>query len=163
MQIYHYHPQTRAYVGSSAADESPLEPGTFLLPAYAVAVPPPDFQPESETCLYDPISGWAVTTLSTPDPTPLPTEDEIKQTLVQAVQKHLDTTVKSRGYDGILSAASYSTSPHPTFGQEGIAARDWRDSVWLYCYQVLAECQAGTRAIPTPENLVSELPILTWP
>jgi len=41
MKIYHYHPATRKYLYQDIADESPLEPGVFLLPAYATLVEPP--------------------------------------------------------------------------------------------------------------------------
>lgn len=42
MQIYHYHPLTFEYVGTGYADESPLEPGVYLVPANTTqATPPP--------------------------------------------------------------------------------------------------------------------------
>lgn len=40
--IYHYHPVHFTYMGSSPADESPLEPGVYLIPAYATMVTPPE-------------------------------------------------------------------------------------------------------------------------
>lgn len=40
MKIYHYHPEYKYYFGSSDADESPLEPGVFLIPAYATDIEP---------------------------------------------------------------------------------------------------------------------------
>lgn len=44
MNVYHYHPETGEYVGASEADESPREPGVFLIPAYATETPPPAAQ-----------------------------------------------------------------------------------------------------------------------
>lgn len=98
-----------------------------------------------------------------PLPPPPPSPDEIKATMVDAIQKHLDDTARTRGYDGILSLASYSVSTHPPFSAEGRAGADWRDAVWGYGYQVLADVQAGTRPVPTVEALLLELPPMVWP
>ncbi len=38
---YNYSEATGAYLGFEDADESPLEPGVFLLPAYSTAIEPP--------------------------------------------------------------------------------------------------------------------------
>jgi len=41
MQVYHYHPETLEYIGPGTADPSPLQPGAWLIPAYATAIDPP--------------------------------------------------------------------------------------------------------------------------
>lgn len=40
--IYTYHPQSGAFTGEHVADESPLEPGKFLLPAFSTTLQPPE-------------------------------------------------------------------------------------------------------------------------
>jgi hypothetical protein len=100
---------------------------------------------------------------NTSDPADQPTEQDIINQLTTAVQGHLDATARAKGYDNLLSAISYAGSSHAVFGPEGIAARNWRDAVWDYCHQVLADCQAGTRTQPTAEELVVELPEMLWP
>lgn len=41
MKIYNYHPDYKYFFIESIADESPLEPGAFLIPAYATDIEPP--------------------------------------------------------------------------------------------------------------------------
>jgi hypothetical protein len=41
MKIHHYHPETLEYLGEGQADESPLEPGVYLIPAHATPIAPP--------------------------------------------------------------------------------------------------------------------------
>ena len=87
-----------------------------------------------------------------------------KQRLTRAVQRHMDTTVQERGYDNIFTACTYAEEPAvPEFQAEGQACREWRSRVWDYCYAVLADVESGSRAVQTEEELIAELPVLTWP
>lgn len=115
------------------------------------------------------ITTWDETVLG-PQPTqvqidaarPAATMAIMKVALENVVQKHLDDTVKVRGYDGIMSACTYANSSNAVFKAEGLAAVAWRDAVWSYCYTVLAAVQSGTRAIPTEAELIAGLPVMVW-
>lgn len=96
------------------------------------------------------------------DPPP-PTPEQIVAQYTAAVQKHLDDFARTRNYDNILSAATYATSTVPKFAAEGQYAVEARDATWAKCYEVLAAVEAGSRPMPTLEELIAELPVLTWP
>jgi hypothetical protein len=40
MHIFHFNPETKAYSGQSQANESPREPGVYLLPANSTFIKP---------------------------------------------------------------------------------------------------------------------------
>lgn len=88
--------------------------------------------------------------------------DILKVKFTVQVQKYLDESAQSKGYDNILSACTYATSAVPKFQVEGQAAVEFRDAVWSKCYEIFDEVQAGTRTIPTFEELSSEFPELVW-
>ena len=52
MLVHHYTADTHVYIASSEADESPLEPGVFLIPAYATEVEPPAIL-EGQQAVFD--------------------------------------------------------------------------------------------------------------
>ena len=57
MKVYDYDPATGEFLGEIACQESPLEPGTYLMPAHATTLPPPDPRPGYARCF---ISGaWS--------------------------------------------------------------------------------------------------------
>ncbi len=90
-------------------------------------------------------------------------EARIRQEMTQTVQEHLDATAREKNYDGILSLCTYATSTNTKFAAEGQAGVEWRDAVWDKCYTLLAEVQAGTRPIPSKEDLLLMLPSFNWP
>ena len=99
-----------------------------------------------------------------PPPPPAPTAEQIRATLTDAVYSHMNAAAHARGYDDIKAAVTYAEEPAvPLFQAEGRALRAWRSRVWAHCYQVLADVQAGTRAIPTAAQLIAELPALDLP
>lgn len=96
------------------------------------------------------------------DPPP-PTPEQIIAQYTDGVQQRLDTFARTRNYDGILSAATYATSVMPKFKAEGQYAVEARDATWAKCYEILAAVEAGSRPMPTLDELLAELPVLTWP
>lgn len=89
---------------------------------------------------------------------------EIKNRIVIDVQRHLDEFAWTRGYDNILSAATYVASTVPRFQAEGQYAVEARDNTWAKLYDILAEVEAGTRPMPLGfGDVVADLPALAWP
>ena len=87
---------------------------------------------------------------------------KIKATLLKAVDDYMDKTVRERGYDNIAKCVTYEGDIDPIFNREGTAAKQWRSKVYRKCYDVLVDVEAGLRDVPTVEELIAELPVLTW-
>lgn len=177
------------FVGTVTADPDPLTPGNWLIPRGCVGTAPPALganetahwaggawtkRPDLRGRVYwladgsqHVISARGVAlpqgALEEAPPSPPPSPEQIIAALTAAVQKHLDITARTRNYDGILSLCSYAASTHPKFGPEGRAGVAWRDAVWASCYAIMADVQAGTRAVPSETELLAELPAMVWP
>ena len=100
-----------------------------------------------------------------PQPTPEEIEAQLQKQMTDAVQYALDAFAKTRGYDGIMSACSYSNSTDAQFKLEADYCIQLRDTTWRMGYAILAEVKAGTRPIPSVEELIAELPVgsAKWP
>lgn len=70
MLVYCFNPTTKVYTGSTWADESPLEPGVFLIPAHSTATPPPA-APQGLQAVWDGDS-WELEAAPAPPPEPEP-------------------------------------------------------------------------------------------
>ena len=94
--------------------------------------------------------------------------EQIQQRLyddcVAYAQKRLDDFAATRGYAGILSAATYATSSVPKFAAEGQCCVDLRDQTWAALWQLLDNVQAGTEPMPaTAADTEPYFPVLEWP
>jgi hypothetical protein len=92
-------------------------------------------------------------------------EEKLQQTVKTyeaAIDSFFDQKAKEKGYDSRITCALRAGFVGP-FQQEGIAFAQWMDNCYSYIYQVLEQVKANTRPQPTIEELLAELPVLTWP
>lgn len=79
MQVYTYNPVTGELIGVSEADESPLEPGKILMPAYSTEIAPPEFNPQEEIVYFDLDSNvWRKQDLDSEPPVPLISSQDVQ-------------------------------------------------------------------------------------
>lgn len=98
--------------------------------------------------------------VAVPEPTPEEQEAALQAQYTALVQSMLDKEAQKLGYDNCNSVCTYVDTGVAKFDAEGVAFRKWRSAVWAKGYELLAEVQAGTRPIPTEEELVELLPKL---
>lgn len=149
------------FVGPVEADESPLEPGKLHIPGGAIDQSPPDI-PQGMRARW--VSGaWQFEPLSLePDPEPVPEVLSLAD-FDKALTRHLDATAQSRRYDNRISCMVRAGFPGP-FQTEATAFAVWADGCNALAYQLMAEVQAGTRALPTStQALIDLLPPMVWP
>ena len=98
MNIYHFIADTGIFYAKGVADESPLEPGVFLIPAHATTVAPPVVSDPEIAVFKD--GAWSIEVLPPPpepepelEPIPLveltPTEKLARSGLTVAELKEL--------------------------------------------------------------------------
>lgn len=165
MNIYHYHPDTNQLIAAGQADPSPLEPGGWLIPAYATNIEPPEAQQGKTIHFVDRAWVYQDTPVPPPElPPKPPTPEQLQQSFAAAIQQRLDDFASSRNYDNILSACTYATSTVVKFKTEGQACVNLRDSTWAAAYDILAKVQAGKRPMPTSiADIEADLPAAVWP
>ena len=83
--------------------------------------------------------------------------------ITEAVKQHLDTVAGERQYDGIVSLIGYLNSPVAQWAAEASAGNIWRSNVWLKVYEIQQQVLSGQRPIPTPSEVIAELPLIQWP
>jgi hypothetical protein len=97
-----------------------------------------------------------------PAPAP-PTPEQLKLALAFAVEQHLNAKAADYRYKDYHAAMAYVSSPVLKFASEGQAFVSWVSAVWAHVDQVEQDVLAQLRAIPTPAELVAELPAFVAP
>ena len=83
--------------------------------------------------------------------------------IVAAMDALFNAVAQAKNYDNRLTCALRAGYPGP-FHDEGVAFATWMDGCNALAYQMLAEVQAGTRAMPaTTDQALSLLPEMVWP
>lgn len=77
---------------------------------------------------------------------------------IAAIQERLDAVAQAWGYDDLRAAATYDGDDDRVFAAEAKALKQWRSSTWRAGYRILAEVQAGRRAITSLPELLALLP-----
>lgn len=103
---------------------------------------------------WDDYEQW-VAAGNTPAPLPQPSRQDLIDQTKELITQLLDSTVKARGYDNIVSCVSYVDDANPTFDAEARAARAWRSAVYTAGYAILADTPEG---VTTPEGVIALLP-----
>jgi phage terminase Nu1 subunit (DNA packaging protein) len=80
-----------------------------------------------------------------------------------AITAMMDGKAREQRYDSAVSISTYTSSTNPVWQAEAQAFVDWRDAVWTYSYAELDKVLAGSRAQPTIDEFLTELPPLVWP
>lgn len=85
---------------------------------------------------------------------------EIEGEFSASIQNLLDTKAQEKGYDSIFTVCTYENDPNPIFASDATSFKNWRSAVWSYYINVMADVQAGKRAMPSAQDLILELPVL---
>jgi len=91
------------------------------------------------------------------------TKAQAKVRLLLEVKRFTDEEAQTQGFDDLLEACLFSFATNTALKNKGLAAREWKEDIKLYLKQVIQDVQDNIRPIPTTEELLAELPTITWP
>jgi hypothetical protein len=121
VKIANYHPGTGHLISLTDADQSPLEPGVFLVPAAATAKLPPEFDPATQLAIFA-NGDWRIEPIPVPpapESPPPKTQREIALEAIVALEAEQYRRITARAqrelYLGIFAALGMTQ--HPAFAQ----------------------------------------------
>lgn len=143
MQIYNYDPATKTYLFATVADESPLEPGIFLVPAFATKIAPP-VPGTNQEAVFDEVSNvWSLVAIPAPPPPPT-TAELLAQAKTDKLKELHDSCANaiSSGMQSMVLGASY-TYPTTPRDQSNLAALVLNAQVQGAAYSAKFWCADG--------------------
>lgn len=143
-------------IGTTIADESPMEPGVFMIPGGCVDVEPPAC-PATHRARWT-HAGWDIEERPVPVAVPVITTAPAERMAFHAVVKaFMDATAFANGYDDLMTVISYAEEDAvPAFQAEGKAFRAWRSLVWAAVFDLKTE-PAGVVAVRDALEALPEL------
>ena len=93
---------------------------------------------------------------------PAQSDDQLLLTYEVAIEARLDQFAQSRGYLHGDRLASYRGSSNATWAAEADRFIGLREATWTKFISISSDVTAGKRALPTLDELLLELPVLTW-
>jgi hypothetical protein len=159
--VYLYDPVTLAPTAAYDAQESPLEPGTFITPVCCVETPPPAAG-ANQRVFFDGVSGWIVKDM------PVPTEaEQLEATVAQlrlAVRQHMSAIAQAspERFNSISEAKSFVGTDNP-LAAVSAAFQMWAAEVQVSANTTLDAVLAGQAALPSLDTLIASLPAWEHP
>lgn len=98
-----------------------------------------------------------------PEPIVVPeTPEQTIARLDNAIEAHIQSVISNLGYESLDRLVGvYSDSPNQTWKAEALGAKNWITALWETALQIEQDVTNGTRPIPTEQELIAELPIIT--
>lgn len=88
--------------------------------------------------------------------------DQLKNSATRIISNIIDTTAQSKQYENGVSCASYLNSTNPQWASEAQAFISWRDSCYLYAFNLLNDVVSGGE-IPSEQEFIAGIPVIVWP
>lgn len=99
---------------------------------------------------------------NTPAAEPAVSPEQLQAEYIAALDAHIDSTAKLRGYDNRVTCALRIAIPG-AYQAEGAAFAIWMDACYHQGTQAMAAVMAGQRPMPTIPEFLAELPPMVWP
>lgn len=160
-EIFNFDPANKAFTSSGFADESPLDEGGYLIPAFATEIPPPEI-PAGKYAAFD---GAAWQLLDATGPVPESISETPDQTIARyeaALDAHLDAVSHGCRYDNRVTFALRAGYPGP-YQTEGIAFAQWMDACYVLSNAIKNAVLDGSAVMPSIAEFIGQMPTFNRP
>ncbi len=159
--VYLYDQETRGFTGTYEAQESPLEPGEFIMPVHCTETPPPPLT-AGQWAFLEAGGSWVVRGSPTPTDADLLAAEVDRYRL--AVRQHMSAVARAmpEHFNSIIEAKSFAGVDNP-YRAVGDASVVWAANVQTSANATLDSVLAGEIPLPAVEDLIASLPAWVHP